>query len=140
MTENNQPFGPVPQPAPPLAPHYFNQPIPAAQPPSKSKTRWVLPVALLVGGLIVGGAVGASTRKTSIITPDSCITALDLANEGFSAAADAIGAATDGMTAASKFSSSGLSRASDDMEEASDEIVALAPKYKAAEQECRDSK
>jgi len=139
MTENNQPFGPVPQPAPPLAPHYFNQPIPNAQPPRKSKTRWVLPVALLVGGLIVGGAVGAS-GKPAAATPESCIKALDLADEGFSAAADAIGAATDGLTAASEFSSSGLSRASDDMEEASDEIVALAPKYKAAQQECRDSK
>lgn len=127
------------------------------------KKRWILPVSVGVAGLLIGSAMGASNRPKPVEvvkevpgpervvtqtvekkvdvpkTPAACLTALDLSEQAFNYAAEALGYSNDALTAAGQLDPAGIQAAGDKMEALNPKIKALAPKVNAAKSECRAS-
>ena len=131
----------------------YTQPL---APGPKPKPWWkkavvILPVATLVLGLGLGTMnrpdpvqvpgperiVNHEVEKRVEVTPQSCLTALDLSAEGFSYAGDIIGYLNDAVQAAGRLNVEGLEKANANMEVVSPKFDALVPKAKAANAECR---
>jgi hypothetical protein len=110
------------------------------------RTRAVV-IAATVGALIGIGAGAATRPEPSTVTrteavevaPQSCLDALDLADEGFTYAGEAMGAASDGFDAASRFDVDGLNAASDRITAAGDKIQGITAAYQAAKADCRSA-
>jgi len=79
----------------------------------------------------------ATVTKEVKVTPDSCLLALDLADEGFGYAADALNAASDGFTAIGNFDLDAMDAASSDMNAATSKISRISDKYNSAKAKCR---
>jgi hypothetical protein len=108
------------------------------------RTRAVV-IATVVGALIGIGAGAAiqpepsTVTKTEAVAPQSCLDALDLADEGFTYAGEAMGAASDGFDAASRFDIAGLKAASGRITAAGDKIQGITGAYQAAKADCRSA-
>jgi hypothetical protein len=111
------------------------------------RTRAVV-TAAVVGALLGIGAGTAAQPEPSTVTriegvlevaPQSCLDALDLADEGFTYAGEAMGAASDGFDAASRFDVAGLNDASARIRRAGDQIESITADYQAAKADCRSS-
>ena len=113
------------------------QPLPPEAKPSKPSTWWKkpivwLPLAALVLGTIIGGAGSSkptaaaptptvtvtatpapapTVTKTAEVTPASCVKALDLSEQGYSLAAEAMGHMGDALTAAGNFDVAAMRKA-----------------------------
>jgi hypothetical protein len=113
------------------------------------KTRAVVIAA--VAGLLVGAGIGASAKEvapatpaetvtlTEEVTPPACLEALDLADQGFTYAGEAMGAASDGFEAGSRFDIAGIEAATERISQAGDKIEAITADYQAAKAACRAS-
>jgi hypothetical protein len=144
------------------APGMFRQQAP--KPPKKKRT-WILPVACLVGGIIMGGASATSAKSepaaaepkpaptvtktvtpepvikevTKVQTPAACLEALDLSEKGFSLASEAMGYMTDAMNAASQFDVAGIESATAELKVVNPKISDLTAPMRAAASSCRDA-
>lgn len=126
------------------------------------KTKWFPFVATGVGALALGVLIGASGQpepaaaplppaltvtasptpaptvtKTVEVAPASCLKALDLSEQGFSYAAEAMGYMGDALTAAGDFNVAGLTKANEDIAVVSPKLKALTSPMKSASAECR---
>jgi hypothetical protein len=85
--------------------------------------------------------VTATVTKTDTVTktstPDSCLLALDLADEGFGLAVQAMEAASDGFTAVAEYDITALEEVNDRISGLGEEIGEKADPYNAAKAECR---
>ncbi|WP_284977605.1 hypothetical protein [Arthrobacter sp. fls2-241-R2A-200] len=161
MTENlNTEPEQVPTPhypaaGPPLyqAPTEFNMPRQPAPmgPKSKSRKQFILPAALLVGGLLIGGGIGYANRpapvvevqtktETKSVTPATCIDALTQADLLLLNDADMVGYMSDALKAAGSFNTAGIQAASASMAPVNARQKDLLPKYTSAKQSCQASR
>jgi hypothetical protein len=135
-----------------------------ARPPKAPKKKWFRRPAVLLtvfglGCALVGGGIGASGKPEPVtvtkevpgpervvtktetkeveVTPQSCLTALDLAEQGFDYASEAMGYMSAAMTAAGNIDLAGVQQASADLKTVTPKMEALAPKANAAKAECR---
>jgi hypothetical protein len=117
--------------------------LPPAPPKGRLWRTRALVIAAIVAGL-VGAGVGAATRPeptttTVAVAPQSCLDALDLADQGFTYAGEAMGAASDGFDAASRFDIAGLKDASARITAAGGKIEGITADYQAAKADCRSA-
>lgn len=126
--------------------------------PPKPKAWWKKPIFILPAAcLLLGLGLGASNRpaperievpgpervvtKTENVevpvTPEVCLTALDLAEQGFTYAAESMGYMSAALTAASDLDIDAINKASADLKVVTPKMEALAPKANAAKSECR---
>lgn len=106
------------------------------------------PVAMVVGR----GPEKLTVTVTSIVereklvekeverSPQSCLTALTLADQGFDVAGRALVASGDYVKALQRLDRTGQNQAITDLERAGGELQALGPQYRAAKEACRGSK
>ena len=140
------PYNPQPQP-----PAYYGPPL---QPPVKKKRKWILPVGMLVGGLILGSTAGASqvpdpivetktetktVTETKEVTPKECLKALDLYEELVGYSTEALGYTKEAMLAASKLDAAGIRAENDKMTELKPKIQAVTDPLLTAKSTCRAS-
>jgi hypothetical protein len=111
------------------------------------RTRAVV-IAAVVGALLGIGAGTAAQPEPSTVTriegvlevaPQSCLEALDLADEGFGYAGEALQASADGFDAASRFDVAGIEAATERIELAGDHVEGIITDYQAAKAECRSA-
>jgi hypothetical protein len=122
--------------------------------PEKPKPWWKKAVVILpVAAFVLGSGLGVMNKPDPVtvpgperivekrveVTPQSCLTALDLSGEGFGYAGQIIGYLNDAVQAAGRLNAAGLREANANMEVVSPKFSALVPKAKAAEAECRAS-
>lgn len=132
MTEQfNATPAPAEQQAP--APYLYPTPLPVQKKPWYKKPAAAL-AGVAIAGLLVGGLAGGAYAGAG---KESCIKALDHADEGFKIAGDAVSYAADGIKAATSYSVSGLRDASDGMKEGTAKIKELGPKYISESKACR---
>lgn len=118
--------------------------------PPKQQAWWKKAVVILpIGAFILGSGLGAMNKPDPVtvpgptvekiveVTPQSCLTALDHAEQGFTYAALIITYLNDGVQAAGKLDADGLNEASGKMALVNPKLEALVPKSKAAASECR---
>jgi hypothetical protein len=134
---------------------------PAPLPPKLERPKpWyrqklVFPVALLIGGMILGaaGAASAKPKPVEVIknvpgpervvtkevprTPAACLEALDLSEQGFGLAAEAMGYMSDAMIAASTFDVAAIQKANADLDAVNPKLKELTMPMKAEAAECR---
>jgi hypothetical protein len=107
-------------------------------------------VIAAVIGLLIGAGIGVAGQKaepataetvtvTEEITPPACLEALELADQGFTYAGEAMGAASDGFEAGSRFDIAGIEAATERISQAGDKIEAITADYQAAKAACRAS-
>lgn len=163
MTENYsapQNYNPVPQPQ-------FSPPPPPSVPPQapvrgKSKWRLVPVLGALVLGLIIGGAAAGgaktsasasavsqptATATTTVtakpvqvpVTPASCISALSLADQGFSNASDAFNIVSQMMDDIKALDATALQGHIADLNGQTTKMQGITGPYNAAKAECRAS-
>lgn len=126
------------------------------------KRKWVPFAAIGAVGLLVGFGIGEAGKaapsqkapapavtvtatpspaptvtKTVEVTPASCLKALDLSEQGFTYAAEAMGYMSDALTAASEFNVAGLQKANADLDRVSPKMKELTTPMKSASAECR---
>lgn len=95
-------------------------------------------VLIMVVGLLVGFGVGRTTAQAAPgTTPQSCLDALDYADNGFDLAADGFGAARDMFAASIDLDMPAFDRAVSDMDRISGEMNDNADKYNPAKAACR---
>lgn len=128
------------------------------KPPKKSKKRFILPLALLVGGMIIGSASAASVKPepvvqvkevtkevpvekivTKQVTPPSCIEALDLASKAVTTLAKIGPLAGRGIMAASAGNPTELNAVTSEVKAVNAEIDEQNPALGAASSACRAS-
>lgn len=129
--------------------------------PKKSRKRFILPAALLVGGIIIGSAAAGSAEpevrtvtkevpgperevikevKVNVPTvPESCLTALTLSEQAFDYASESMGYMSDALTAAGNIDPAGIEQASGKLKLITPKLQALAPQVNTAKAECRAS-
>jgi hypothetical protein len=73
-------------------------------------------------------------------TPQSCLAALDLADQGFKYSSEAMRAAADGFHAAARFDVSGIEAANADLTAVNEKMSAMAPDLQTQKAECRAAK
>ena len=142
----------------------FTAPQPFAPAPQKKKQWFKKPIVWLpVATLILGSMMGSAGQPDPEIvekqvpgperivekpvekrvevkvptTPASCITALDLSQQGFTYSAEAMGYMNDAVQAAGRFNVAGLEAANAKLEILNPKLTALAPQMQAATAECR---
>jgi hypothetical protein len=87
--------------------------------------------------------VTKTTTKVDIRTetvkevPEACLKALDLADEGFGYAGDALNAAQDGFAAIQDFDADALDAAAEDMKTAGDKTAGITEDYNSYKAQCR---
>jgi hypothetical protein len=120
-------------------------------PPAPPKRRlWRTRALVIAAGIaaVIGAGAGAATQpepntvtKTEIVevAPQSCLDAIDLADEGFTYSAEAMDAAADGFGAASRFDVAGLNAASDRISAAGGKIQGITADYQTAKADCRSA-
>jgi len=151
----SQPPGPFQGP---LQPQYISPPQPPKQP---KRFGWIAAGLFALGGLTVGGLAAGTTATNSAAsmpapvptatvttttpaeevetTPQSCLDALDYADEGFGYASKVIGHVRDAIDAIMIYDVAGVRRSTVKIEKVSDKMGNLAPKYNSAKSECRAS-
>lgn len=95
---------------------------------------------LAVTGCSAGAPTPTVTVTESAGTPKSCLEALDLAEEGFQFAADAMYAASDAFTAINSLDLDALDQAAADMGAANGDIESISEEYRAASADCRSGR
>jgi hypothetical protein len=130
------------------------------------KRKWVPFAAVGFGMLLVGVGIGSSGKgkpadaapapavtvtaspspaptvtkevtKTVEVTPASCLEALDLSEQGFTLAAEAMGYMSDGMTAAGNLDITGLTKANANLEKVNPKLSLLTQPMKKAAADCK---
>lgn len=126
------------------------------------KRKWVPFAAVGLGMLLVGIGIGGSGKAEAVpapaatvtaspspaptvtksvevpVTPKSCLEALNLSEQGFTLAAEAMGYMSDGMTAAGNLDIAALQKANADLEKVNPKISLLTQPMKQAAFECRE--
>jgi hypothetical protein len=144
-----------------MSTYYGPSPLPPEAKPSKPKGAWwKKPIVWLpVAALLLGGAIGASGQPDPVevvkevpgpervvtktvdkpveVTPEACLKALDLSEQGFSYSAEAMGYMSDALTAASKFDVAAMQKANADLEGVSPKMKELTTPMRSAATECR---
>lgn len=138
----------------------YNNPKHAASPVWKRP--WFAPVAIAAAGLLIGFGIGENAHprpttpapaptvtvtatptpapavtKTVEVTPEACLTALDLSEQGFTYSAEAMGYMSDALTAAGEFDVAALQKANADLDTLNPKLKALTGPMKTAATECR---
>jgi hypothetical protein len=129
-------------------------------PPQKPKAWWKKPVVILpVAAFILGSGLGAMNKPEPVrvevpgperivekekrvevpVTPAACLTALDLADEAFGYAAEAMGFMSDAMTAAGNLDLAAITKANEGLDRTTPKMKALKDPMQAAKAECRAS-
>lgn len=150
------------------ATHTMSTHIPAAPttPPTKRKRFNIKYAAIGAGAFIIGSLLGAAgqpepetetvtvTKEVEVpvekiiteqvevevpVTPEACLEALDLSEQGFGLASEAMGYMSDAMTAASTFDIVALEAATAELEVLNPKLTALSDPMNAAKAECRAS-
>ena len=117
---------------------------------------WFIPAVAGALALFIGIAIGSSSEPKTVevikevpvekivtktvekpVTPQSCLTALDLSEEGFTYSAEAMGYMNDALQAAGKLNVAGLTKANADLEKVSPKMKQLSAPMKTASAECR---
>lgn len=118
--------------------------------PEKKKRRWILPVSMLAGGLILGGVIGGSqvpepivqtkieTKKVEV-TPEECITALDLAADLVKGLSEGPGIMAKALTPAYERDAEGIAVVTRELETAKADLDKLKAPLSAAVSVCRAS-
>lgn len=123
------------------------------------KAPWFAPVAIGVLALLTGVGIGASGTPAPVevvkevpgpertvtktvtkevpVTPEACLTALDLSEEGFTYSAEAMGYMSDALTAAGNVDVAAMQQANADLTALNPKITALTAPMKTAAAECR---
>jgi hypothetical protein len=160
MTENNTEPQQAPAPSYPAAgiplyqaPTEFHMPSQPAQvePKGKGRKRFILPAALLLGGLLVGGGIGYANRpapvvevqtktETKAVTPAACIDAFTQADSLLLNDADMVSYLSDALKAAGSFDTAGIQAANRNMAPVSARQKDLLPKYTSAKESCEATK
>jgi hypothetical protein len=133
---------------------------PAPQSEAPKKKRWftrpvvVLPIATLVLGLGLGmnnrpdpvtitntveKPVDRIIKQDVKVTPVACLTALDLAEQGFTYSAEALGYTNEALQAASRLNVAGVNAATEKMKVLNPKISAMTGPMTAAKAQCRAS-
>jgi hypothetical protein len=116
--------------------------------------KWFIPAVCGALALIVGIGIGSGGQKTEYVdvpgaervvtkevekevTPQACLTALDLSEEGFGYSAEAMGYMSDALTAAGNIDVAGLQEANADLEKVSPKMKALTTPMKENAAKCR---
>lgn len=92
---------------------------PQPQPPAKKKRKWLMPAALVLVGMMLGGGIASASKPEPVtivqekevekivtknvevpVTPKECITALDLSGTAMGSIAELGSIGKDGMNAA----------------------------------------
>jgi len=94
-------------------------------------------IALPLAALALGACGGSST--TDEVTPDSCLRALELADEGFGYAADGMNATGRIFTAVTELDVDAIRAATAEIGTAADGMGPLVAQYHAARDDCRAS-
>lgn len=81
--------------------------------------------------------VTTTTTQTVTSVPQSCLDALDYADQGFGYAGTGMQAASDGFAAVARGDLDGVLEATRVMKETTPKLTALAPQYNAAKAACR---
>ena len=124
--------------------------------PPKPKVWWkkavvILPVATLVLGLGLGTMnrpdpvqvpgperiVEKPIEKRVEVTPQSCLTALNLSDEAFGYAAEAMGFMSDAMTAAGNLDLAAIKKANEGLNQTTPKMTKLKDPLQSAKAECR---
>jgi hypothetical protein len=128
------------------------------------KGKWVLPAAIGAVALLFGMGIGASGRpdpvqvavpgptvtstvtatpptitKVQEVTPAACLKYIDLSEQGFSYAGEAMGYMSDALKAASAFDVASLTAASEKIKSVTPKMNALSTPSNAAKAECKAS-
>lgn len=130
----------------------FNQP---STKPKPWKRPWFIPAAVGATALLLGIGIGSSGKpktvevvkevpgpervvtKTVEVTPKACLTYVDLSEQGFSYAAEAMGYMSDGMHAAAAYNVPGIQAANTKLQSLTPKMNDLSPRSNAAKAECR---
>lgn len=141
----------------------FNTPTTPTTKP-KTRKRWIKPTAIGAGAFIFGALIGAAgeptpetvtvTKEVEVpvekivteevevevpVTPEACLEALDLNEQGFDLASEAMGYMGEALDAAANFDIAGLEAATAELEVVNPKMTALADPMNAAKAECRAS-
>lgn len=148
--------------------HLHNpSPLPPKAKPSEKpiyRKPWFIPAACGLVGLLIGVGVGGSgdkkpeaapspvptvtqtvtatpptITKTVEVTPASCLKYVDLSEQAFSYAAEAMGYMSDGLKAAGSFDVAAITAASEKLKTVTPKMNALSPQSNAAKAECKAS-
>ena len=144
--------------------HYGPAPtaqFPAPEPvkPVKKKRKWILPVAMLVGGLVIGSAsAGSAASKAEPVatptpqptitktvtqevkvptTPAVCLTALDRAGELNDLSSRFAGAMGDVIKGVQAMSTAQITAANAKVDAVNAEMKTVGPQFVSARAECR---
>lgn len=141
--------------------HLFPSPNPDLRPRKQQLIQkpWFIPAVVGSLALFVGIGIGSAGEPEPVtvtkevpgpervvtktvekeVTPQACLTALDLSEEGFSYSAEAMGYMGDALTAAGNFDVAALTKANTDIETVSPKLKQLTAPMKVAVSECRAS-
>ena len=129
----------------------------APKPKGSKRFGWVAAGLFALGGLTLGGLVGGSGDTTATMpspmpaatvtttasaepvekTPQSCLDALDYADQGFEYAAKVLGYVEDAINAILSYDVARINRITDKVNGVSEKMGDLSPKYNAAKTDCR---
>lgn len=125
------------------------------------KERWFLPAVVGAAGLILGMSIGVTNPKTVEVTkevpgpertvqvpgperivtkevvPASCSKYMDLSEQAFSLAGEAMGYMSDGMKAAAIFDVNGIQSANSNLKTVTPKMSALSTPSNQAKADCR---
>jgi hypothetical protein len=103
--------------------------------------RWLVPVLMPILAGVAGIAVGATTALTgagrTTEVPQACLDAIDIAEQGFGATADAMTGMQGAFIALGEADDAALEQATEDVNLATDRMHALTPGWDAARTDCR---
>jgi len=130
-------------------------------PPQKPRRWYTKPVVILpVAAFILGSGLGVMNKPDPVrvevpgperivekpvekrveVTPTACLTALDLSDEAFGYAAEAMGFMSDAMTAAGNIDLAGVKAANEGLNKTTPKMTKLKDPLQEAKAECRAAK
>lgn len=113
---------------------------PTHSPPKQGS--WPRLLLLLLAALLLFGtglAIGKSDSERVEVTPQSCLDALNAADEGFTLAADAMSAVSDIMTAVSTFDIAGVEQGNAELSRIEGLLTTVMDPYITSKEACRAS-
>jgi hypothetical protein len=132
----------------------FNQGwgAPSSTKPKRSKLPGIVGIVALIAGITIGASGGESEAATPTAkvetktvtetvekTPQACLDALDVADEGFEVSSELVGTAGKAFAAISELDVAELHKLNADMDPLTGKLNKLAPRYVAAKEACRNA-